>query len=273
MQAAANQVAQVLGTQLRSLKDQTFNQLTLDWLDMDFHNKRDIEGWLSTSIPTIDNAFDVAIETTATFADLQVGLLLDDPGYEGLPVSVDDTKKLLRNGAPLAEIYTRPFVNFWDALKDGKSIDDALHSGANRIRELLDTDVERLSDFTSVERFANSNRVVGHRRVLVGPKNCALCIVASTQRYRRGDLKPIHPHCDCKVAPVFSWESDGAQQVLDEELLDQLHASISEKLGEDVANRSAKDYNKIMVVHQHGENGPYLGWRGQHFASASGLTK
>lgn len=237
---------------------------------MDLHNKSDIEPWLGKSVPILENAFSVAVEVTGVFADIQLGLLLDNPDYEGLPVLPDDVRGKLRGGVPLEEVYARPFVDFWGSLKNGGSIDDALHSGANRLRELLDTDLERVSDITSVEKFANEHRVVGSRRVLVGAKNCALCIVASTQRYRRRHLKPIHPSCDCKVVPILDFESD--DQVLDEDLLDQLHKSVAEKFGTDVANRSARDYSKIMVEHQHGEIGPYLSWRGQHFAGPSVLN-
>lgn len=265
-------MAQTLGSQLRNLKASTFQQLTVQWLDMEFHNKGNVSQWLSSALPIVQDSYDIAVEFTSTMNDIQIGLLLDNPEYGGIPISPDDMKKRLRNGVASSEVYARPFVDFWLSLKNGGSIDDALHSGAARIGELLDTDIERLSDFTSVEKFANENSLVGYRRVLTGATNCALCVVASTQRYRRGNLKPIHPHCNCKVSPVLNWEDDGASQILDEDLLNQLHSDIASRFGEDVANRSAKDYNKIMVTRQHGEIGPYLGWRGQHFAGPSSIN-
>lgn len=238
---------------------------------MELHNTADIDGWLSRSLPIIDNSYDVAIETTAIFADIQLGLLLDDPEYQGIPIPPDDIKKQLRFGVPPPEVYSRPFVDFWRSLKDGNSIDDALHSGSSRIGELIDTDLERLSDLTSVEKYANEHSVIGYRRVLVGPKNCALCVVASTQRYRRRVLKPIHPHCNCKVAPVLSFESDG-DQILNEDLLNQIHDSVAKKFG--ISSRDARkiDYRKIMVEHLHGEIGPYLSWRGQKFTGLSDIN-
>jgi hypothetical protein len=238
---------------------------------MDFHNRGNIGSWLDTALPIIDDSYDAAIETTSAIADIQIGLLLDDPEYLGVPISPDDVKKKLRYGVPPSEVYARPFVDFWLSLKNGGSIDDALHSGSARIGELLDTDLERLSDFTSVEKYANEHSIIGYRRVLVGAKNCALCVVASTQRYRRGHLKPIHPHCDCKVSPVLSFESDGGSQVLDGDLLDQLHADIEKKFGSSDRSGRGIDYRKIMVEHTHGEIGPYLSYRGQHFTGPSGL--
>lgn len=238
---------------------------------MDFHNKANIGDWLERALPIVNESFDVAVEVSAAFADIQLGLLLDDPEFSGAPLNPDDIKKLLRYGVPPAEVYARPFVDFWRSLLNGGSIDDALRSGASRIGELLDTDLERLSDFTSVEKYANAHGIVGYRRVLVGPKNCALCVVASTQRYRRRNLKPIHPHCNCKTVPVLSFESDG-DQILDEDRLEQIHRSVREKFGIDDRSARAIDYRKIMVEHQHGEIGPYLSWRGQHFAGPSVVT-
>ena len=74
----------------------------------------------------------------------------------------------------------------------------------------------------------------------------------------------MHPGCGCTTAPVLSFESDG-DHVLNQDLLDQIHRSVADRLGEDVANRSAKNYKNIMVVHEHGELGPVLGFRGQSF--------
>lgn len=267
----AEQVAQTLGLQLRSLKEYTFNQLTFEWLDMDLHNKANIGDWLDKALPIVNESYDAAVDVTAAFADIQLGLLLDDPEYQGKPISPGEIKKLLRYGVPPEEVYARPFVDFWRSLKNGRSIDDALRSGSSRLGELIDTDLERLSDFTSMEKFANANGVIGYRRVLVGPTNCALCVVASTQRYRRRHLKPIHPHCNCKTVPVLSFESDG-DQILDEDRLEQIHKSVREKFGIDDRSARAIDYRRIMVTHQHGEIGPYLSWRGQHFADASVLS-
>lgn len=47
-----------------------------------------------------------------------------------------------------------------------------------------------------------SRQIVGYRRVLTG-KSCMFCAAASTRVYSRGDLMPLHAHCDCSVAPVF----------------------------------------------------------------------
>lgn len=260
-------LARTLGLQVRSLKDSLYSLLAVEWLDLDAHNKADIDTFLGRALPILDDTYDSVITVTETINQVQGDLLLEG-AFEGSPVDPGSIRSQLRYGVPPSEVYTRPFKDFWFKLSRGGSIDDALASGANRLRQLVDTDVERVSDLTQIESFANEHRIVGFRRVLVGPVNCALCIVASTQRYHRRDLKPIHPHCDCKVRPVLSFESDG-DQILDQELLDQIHKDIQQKFG--ISDRSARviDYRKVMVEHQHGEIGPYLSYRGQHFTGPS----
>lgn len=62
-------------------------------------------------------------------------------------------------------------------------------------------------DESAVDELA-ARRVVGYRRVLTG-RSCMLCAAAATRIYRRGDLMPLHAHCDCAVAPVYSSSDPG----------------------------------------------------------------
>lgn len=237
----------------------------MEWLDLAFHNKSDIEAFLKGALPLVEDTFATAVAITEATNSAQ-GYLLLGSEFSDAPVSSTDVISKLRGGVPSSIVYQRQFVDFWTALKKGRSINDALGNGVSRIREMVDTDVERIADLTQIEKFANEHKIVGYRRVLYGPVNCALCIVASTQRYHRSQLKPIHPHCDCKVAPVLSFESDG-DQILDQDLLDQIHQDIQSKFGTSDRSGRTIDYRKIMVEYNHGEIGPYLSYRGDHFTS------
>ena len=76
-----------------------------------------------------------------------------------------------------------------------------------RMRRLVNTDItlaERAATYVHTE---GDPRIVGHRRVLGGGNNCALCVVAATQRYAKSDLRPIHHKCGCTTQPVYG---DGA---------------------------------------------------------------
>jgi len=97
----------------------------------------------------------------------------------------------------------------------------------------------------------------------------ALCYVASTQRYSRGDLLPIHPGCDCGEEPIYG--SSGVSDTIDEQLLDATHQAIDERFGEfDFGGRTV-DYRKAIIVREHGELGPVLTVKGQHFTGPNDI--
>ena len=101
-------------------------------------------------------------------------------------------------GVPTEVVYQRPFVEVYTALRDGRALADAVDLGANRVREIADMDMQQTyahANHTALNALPAGARPLGWRRVLVGEKNCALCVVASTQRYRVEDLNPIHPAC------------------------------------------------------------------------------
>jgi hypothetical protein len=75
-------------------------------------------------------------------------------------------------------------------------------SFAERMAREVTTDItlaERAATFVHTE---GDTRITGYRRVASGTA-CTLCSVAATQRYSRGDLRPIHHGCSCTTAPVY----------------------------------------------------------------------
>lgn len=70
------------------------------------------------------------------------------------------------------------------------------------------------------------DKVVGYRRVIHPElsstgQSCGLCIVASTMRYTRGDLLPIHSMCNCETIEIFmsnGQEIDPGDQINKEDL-------------------------------------------------------
>ena len=85
-----------------------------------------------------------------------------------------------------------------------------------------------------------------------------MCVVASTQRYHRGDLMPMHPGCDCGVQPLPPGLA--ASQVIDEDLLEQVHQITADRLGVSDRGGRTPDYRKLLTVREHGEYGPTLSW-------------
>jgi hypothetical protein len=176
--------------------------------------------------------------------------------------------------------------------RDRKPLTAAVGDGERRVRSLALTDLELAVTHTARELLADEPRVRFYRRVLTGAESCGLCIIASTQRYRKRDLLPIHPNCDCVVAPILGDQDPGqvinstrvsdeatptgetadgvpiygAGDVLDTEFLTrEVHDAIRETFGEMAFDARQIDYRKILLVEQHGELGPVLTVARHHF--------
>jgi hypothetical protein len=171
-----------------------------------------------------------------------------------------DTSML--RGVPDDTVYTRPFVTVRTELAAGKPYAQAVKAGAARAMDIVATDMQLAKTHTARSILGQTSGVVGYERVLTGAQSCALCYVASTQRYHVEDLLPIHPGCDCGVAPIV----DTGQQIIYPDRLAATHQAVEDRLGSQDPGARAPDYRKQIVVHEHGEIGPVLAVRGQHFA-------
>lgn len=125
----------------------------------------------------------------------------------------------LRNGVSPAEVFARPTITARTAISQGKDFLEAVGLARQRATELAETNIILTQRATTVAMGHTDKRVVGYRRVLTG-SSCTLCATASTQRYHRGQLHPIHSHCDCGVAEIYGHSDPG--HVINSNLLAQL---------------------------------------------------
>lgn len=102
-----------------------------------------------------------------------------------------------------ADVYRRPFGALGGQLEQGAELQVALTSARGALSRLVRTDLQLAQTHAAHEWMVGEPRVVGYERVLGPGKNCPLCEAASTRRYYREDLMPIHERCGCTVAPVF----------------------------------------------------------------------
>lgn len=172
----------------------------------------------------------------------------------------------LRNGPDFEEVYRRPFVDLYTALDRGKTMTEAIATGALRAQSLATTELQLARRGAGLQARNANDRIVGYIRTLTGAENCALCYVASTQRYNRSDLMPIHPGCDCGEQPIYG--STDVDRVIDEERLNATHDAIESRFGSATNEREAL---RDIVIRNHGELGPVLTVRGQHFTGPSDI--
>jgi hypothetical protein len=201
------------------------------------------------------------------------------------PTAAELSTSALRNGPDFDEVYTRPFVTTRTGLASGQSLQAAVVAGGARALQIAMTDINLATSHAGRKTRSRNNNIVGYRRVLTGRENCALCTIASTQRYRVNDLKPIHPACDCGEEPIYGDFDPG--QVIDPELLEQTQALIQSEIGfvdygardaglgkvitaADGSTRMA-DYTDLIISRNHGEYGPTLVFRDQRFTGPADI--
>lgn len=163
----------------------------------------------------------------------------------------------MRGVDPL-EVYQRPGRAAWTALSRGKTPDQAVETGGLRLLQLIGGDLQNAKRVQSRDTMrASGGRY--YRRVLSGRENCALCVIASTQRYYVADLMPIHPGCDCSVGPL---PADMAMhQVIDENTLEAAHRVVEERTGASDRGGRLPDYRKVVLQTEHGEYGPVISFK------------
>lgn len=163
-------------------------------------------------------------------------------------------------GVPPELVYQRPIITTRAKIAEGLSVFDARAAGARRLESLVVTDLQ-MAKVRQADASLRHAGVQHYRRVPKGGHTCARCLIASTRRYRVGTLSPIHPGCDCGVDVI----PPGTDLVLDEQLLERTHEMVAKFVG--AADRSGRDVNylDLIVTRQHGEIGPVIAWRGQHF--------
>jgi hypothetical protein len=243
--------------------------LTRTWLGLGSYRDADIDRFVNRVLPVVlGSQRQVASLTDAYLAQVSAMTVGGSAAPLGIrPAEVTGTA--LRGVEP-RETYRRPAVELYTSLSNGNPFDQAVKDGLRRLISIGMTDLQLAKTHTARKVFESSNAVVGHRRTLTGSENCGLCRVAATQRYRKENLQPIHPGCDCGVAPIYG-ESDPGQ-VIDEQGLTDIHDAVAERFGDSASDARAIDYRKLILVENHGEIGPILTVKGQHFDGPSQIN-
>lgn len=201
--------------------------------------------WLALWSPIDEAAVTAAVAATDSYFAVAT---------QQAPLGAEAVSGAALRGVDAGEYLRRPLVQVWTALKRGVDWADAVRQGRDRATTLAATDVQ-LGQRRVAQQWAESGRVVGYRRTLTG-RSCVLCALASTQRYTRGDLAPIHDRCDCGVAPIRGDVDPG--RVVNRDLLRRV--------------KEADREGGRFEVHQHGELGPVLTREGDRFTGPEDLN-
>ncbi|WP_097964603.1 hypothetical protein [Streptomyces sp. or20] len=248
------------GTAIRGVWTATLGRTSRAWTNLGSWRDGDVRRFQRTALPIVFAGQRRVASLTATYLE-QTYREID--GGRRVDLDFDKvTGRALRDVDP-EDVYRRPFKEIWNALDNGVAFDVALDRGTHRLETVTKTDLQLARTHTFREVTAHQDGVEYYIRELRGEYDCALCLIASTQRYHKKDLMPIHPGCDCEPKTVRADYDPG--QVIDEEKLERIHELVEEALGKSDRGGRAVDYRKIIVANDHGEIGPVLGYAGQRF--------
>ncbi|MDT0302909.1 VG15 protein [Streptomonospora wellingtoniae] len=257
----------------RSLTDELIAALVELFQALGAWREPDMEAFRAQAVPAVQaGQRELGALAAAFMADQATQAL----GYGVAPPPIPDAALVgLRRGATPEEVYRRPFATIYAHLAGGEALTEAVERGQTRLEEVVEADLQQtyahaVQAAMEALEVAEDDQPQFWRRVLMGEESCALCVIASTQRYRVEDLNPVHPGCDCEVRPLFGGDPG---QVIDPDLLDRVHASVEELTGESDRGGRATDYRQLMVrmTREHGELGPMLVRPRDNFTSADDL--
>ncbi|MFM8155500.1 MAG: hypothetical protein ACKOAF_05425 [Actinomycetes bacterium] len=234
------------------------------WEGLGSWRDADVNRWVAATAPRVAESQKLVANLTATY----LGKRLSSTAVDTI-----DTSAL--RGVDPTEVYRRPAKTLYRELSLGKSFGAALSASTARALDIAATDVQ-LAMTSQASASMQAGGVQFYQRVLVGPEDCALCMIASTQHYRTGDLMPIHPGCNCDVEPLDSstgrFEAmDGSYRVIDPVRLENTHNMVKNLVGSTDRGGRSPDYRKLISVREHGEIGPTLTFRHQGFTGPEDL--
>lgn len=217
---------------------------------------RDPQPFMSQAVPLIHGAQTALVALTDAYIAALLSLDLDT----AMPPAGVDPGPIIAatrgNDVTAEQVYTRPFHEVWSALGEKRRLSEAVGLGAIRVREIAETDLQITHAHAARAAMTGSParaQITGWRRMLKGETSCALCVIASTQRYTVEQLNPIHPGCDCEVAPIIG----KVRHVIDRELLDRAQAATKDLLGFHPAREQLRNVT-LQITREHGEHGTVL---------------
>lgn len=187
------------------------------WLRFGGVSDAEIARYVAVVVPAMAGA---EAATARMVAGYLTQLSWEDTGMR-FPFAVDPDDLQIRNGVAPTRVYARPAIEARTAVKRGSSVSEAVAAAAAKARNLALTDVSLAQRGASNLALGQDTRVVGYRRVLTGA-SCAFCATAATQRYHVEQLMPLHPKCDCGVAPIYGSSDSG--RTVNADLLEDMKA-------------------------------------------------
>lgn len=199
------------------------------WADLGSYDEDQVPVFTSAAVAVSLAAQRAAVALTNAFLAAVLG-------RQPLALDVDRlVGSAVRNGTQPAEVYRRPFVTTWTALKQRRLYETAVAAGLERATGTVAIDPQLSMRATLVEVGRQDATILGYARV-PDADACEFCRLISGQRYTVEDLMPVHNRCGCGVDVITAANRD----------------QYGGKRSNDLALPTG------VAVHEHGELGPVL---------------
>ena len=192
----SEQLAQAHIAAQEQVRRQTAAAVARAWTSLPGYDRADVPQFLAAAVLIVAAGQRRSVALTNAFLARAVG-------RAPLPLDVSAlTGAAVRAGTPPDDVYTRPFVTTWTALKDGAPWEDAVAAGEHRATSAAAMDVQLSMRQTLVVAGEQDPRILGYQRV-PDAGACEFCRLVAGQRYRTDQLMPIHNHCGCGVDVII----------------------------------------------------------------------
>jgi hypothetical protein len=165
------------------------------WTGLGSWNEADQDRFLELVVPAVLSSQRASVAVTEAY-------LAQALGRQPLGVSVDElVGSAVRAGAAPEEVYRRPFVTVWTALKNGSEWRDAVGAGGARAQSTAALDVQLSMRATANAVQEADDAIFGYQRV-ADPGACAFCQEVDGAYLKSADASPLHNNCGCGLEPL-----------------------------------------------------------------------
>lgn len=200
------------------------------WAGLPGYNEPEVPGWLQSVVPVVLAGQFQSSALTQAFIAQALGRPI--PPVEA-PVG-----GAVRNGTPPEEVYRRPFVQLWAALKAGTDWQEAVNAAGTRAVSSAEMDMQLASRATFQAVQDTDDGIFGYTRV-ADAGACEFCSTIDGAYVKSADAMPLHNRCGCSLEPL------------------------------DAPHPRAAKLPSGVAVHEHGELGPVLADPSHDFTSKS----
>lgn len=178
--------------------------------------------------------------------------------YDRLDLELPELEKAVlddypRQGVSPEKVWERPARTYRKAVESGADDAEAREKALSKVENLARDEVNMARRDQAARTYGKTEKVIGYRRVIhpemSSSGTCGLCIAAATRMYKKDDLLPIHPGCNCTVLPATAAHDPGEwMNAID---LDALYKSAGSTGAQDLSNVRVQEFVD-------GELGPML---------------